>query len=115
MTVPSSVARGMVFSGSFTWSAGTVAHSSPRNAHMVRAAQELMAESGESVVWPEVSTCTSKWKMPKNGQGEQRRELQDHGDELQAARGAHAQDVDAREQPGGGQCRERAGERAGGE
>jgi hypothetical protein len=41
--VPSSVARGIVRSGSSTSSAGTVADSSPMNAHSVSVAAELIA------------------------------------------------------------------------
>src|SRR4029453_8501708 len=44
MALPQSVARGIVLSGSITLPAGTVADSSPRNAHRVSAADALTAE-----------------------------------------------------------------------
>src|SRR5437868_6363963 len=44
MNVPQSVARGMLRSGSMTLSDGTVAHSSPSNAHNVNVADAVIAE-----------------------------------------------------------------------
>src|SRR6266478_3041363 len=45
--VPTSVARGMVLSGFLTSSAGTVADSTPRNAHRVSAATAVTAANGD--------------------------------------------------------------------
>ncbi len=60
ITVPSSVARGMVLSGSRTWAAGMVAASTPMKANSVAATQKLIACHGGPAFGPGISNRGSK-------------------------------------------------------